>query len=211
MNIYNIKFTNNILRWFKKNLPIKYNNIEWINIKKSFIYGFNLNYTAIYDNVSCNNLLYSRILNNTFLSKNNNLFVYISNTDNINIIIDTNIETLIELNLNYYNPSIKKYFYKNVLINKFTNKFIDNYYYSISKKQYNISHVIYHKNTNKSSSILDKNNNLIPHIIKMWTNDYLPNHFYDFITDPKSNILQKGGNNEPSNHLSLFKLIYLSS
>ena len=169
-NKNNITNTNNIFNWFKLNIPIKINQNEWINIKKAFIYGFNMRYTALYNNLNYRNLLYQNLLISSNL-KNNYIVVYISNTANINIVIDTNIETLIELNLNFYNPSIKKFILFNKLpdasIFKFIKEFNYNYKINASKKYKNISHLVY---TDKhGTDILEKNNNLIPHIIKMWT------------------------------------------
>lgn len=173
INTYNIKNTNNIFEWFKKNIPIKNNKNKWINIKKAFIYGFNMNCTAIYNNENnkYTNIKYSHAFNSNSLNKHF-LIVYINSiknefNDNIDIIIKTDIETLIELNLYYYNPITSKYLNSNKLILKFIKKFVLDYDYSICNKQNNIGHIVYNKNN--SSELLNKNNNLIPHIIKLWT------------------------------------------
>jgi len=114
INENNIKNTSNVLKWFEKNLPCKNSKDEWFSIKKSFIYGFNMNCTCIYNllNNKFINLLYSTILEQKKPFNKNLLFVYITNDEKIiNIIIDTKIETLIELNLYYYNSHIIKYFH----------------------------------------------------------------------------------------------------
>ena len=203
INRYNILNSSNILRWFKKNVPIKFNKNNWINIKKSFIYGFNMNCIAYLHDKMYNNLYYNnKYLNNS--ANNYSLIVYINNDmfdNSINITIYTDIDTIIELNLNYYNPTSIKFINISNKLNNSIIKFINDYYFSINKKNH-IGHLVYKKRT--SDNLLDKNNNIIPNLIKLWTNIKYSNNIFQPI-----NTYQLGGNYLEK--LTLFQLINLYS
>ena len=180
-NVYNIPNTANELLWFDYYLPIKLDMNEFTNIKKAFIYGFGLYQTIIYDPVSTsylniNNLTTKYTINKYTLSGINEMAVYLFNDNlknELSIIINSDLETLVECNLYNYNPLFLE------TINTDSNMNM-----SIFKRLINQLILIYQNkqkfinflNTNKFN---DKNlinlhsypNNYTEYLLRLWTTD----------------------------------------
>ena len=190
-NAHNISNASNDFEWFKYNLPVRPELSEWINVKKSFIYGFGLFQTVIYDDFY--NLFNSIIIgqkkfkfSSDTLTKPTEMMVYLfeksKNNDNDNdnemsILIDTDIDTLVECNSFGYVPiHINNLFFsfkQNInLYRKILNKF-----YSVQKQKFKyINHMTNNHNLmlvkNKFTNGLFKySNNYVQYLIKLWSID----------------------------------------
>jgi hypothetical protein len=180
-NTYNNPNTQNQLLWFDYYLPIKLDIDEFTNIKKAFIYGFGLYQTIIYDPVSnsylnINNLTTKYTLSKYTLSLKNEMAVYLFNDNlknELSIIINSDLDTLVECNLYNYNPlfleTINTESNMNILIFK---RLIEKLITIYQNKQKFINFL----NTNKFN---DKNlqklhsysNNYTEYIIRLWTTE----------------------------------------
>jgi hypothetical protein len=211
-NIDEIKTNTNDLLWFKYNIPINISTDNWINIKKAFIFGFGTFNTVVLD-PETNNIFDININKKKFkqlpesISKLSSFMVYlIRERDELSIIINTDIETLAECTIYNYSPLNMINFdiintgeYKTInnfeiyLFNKYTelfrqkNKFIGNLI---------IKHHLGARN--KFNQLFIESNNLIEHIIKLWTIDFKTNIFGSNLMKNTYNYdkyLQNGGKN----------------
>ena len=185
------------LLWFKYNMQIKPSLNEYINIKKTFIYTFGLLQTIMY-NPNKNNYVDLNLLHKQYSASKDTLtslfdigiYIYKQPSNNISILINSDIDTLTECNLVGFNP-INKYIlsvYDNIETNQLLNKFLNKYLNIYSNKYKYIGHLrtspISHPNL--KDDFYKLNNNNIEYIIKLWTSEFNSNYYY--IIDTKNQI-----------------------
>lgn len=213
-NQFDEQLTNNLL-WFKYHMPIRSSTDEWTNIKKAFIYGFGLFQTVMYNHnidsfididqpdkimKSSNDTItsYSKIM--VYLSRN-------SIKNEISILIDTDLDTIVECNLYNYNPLYLNAFFFNDIPpeSDITNDLISMYYNIHNNKYKYISHLKTTYYNQKSNNIpifkklFSKPNNFVEYLLKLWSTDVKQNIYYvNRIDNADYNSLrlhaQNGGN-----------------
>jgi hypothetical protein len=180
-NRNNIPNSQNELLWFDYYLSIKKDMDEFTNIKKAFIYGFGLNQTIIFDPstksyLNINNLSTQYTTSTNTLSAINDMGVYLYNNsikNELSIIINSNLDTLVECNLYNYNPLFLETV--NISSNMNTNIFqkLFNKLINIYKNKH--KYINYLNTTNYNDDNLQKlhsyPNNYTEYIIKLWTTD----------------------------------------
>jgi hypothetical protein len=185
------------LLWFKYNMQIKPSLNEYINIKKAFIYTFGLLQTIMY-NPNKNNYIDLNLLHKQYSASKDTLtslfdigiYIYKQPSNNISILINSDIDTLTECNLVGFNP-INKYIlsvYDNIETNQLLNKFLNKYLNIYSNKYKYIGHLrtspVSHPKL--KDDFYKLNNNNIEYIIKLWTSEFNSNYYY--IIDTKNQI-----------------------
>ena len=199
-NSFNIKLRDNNLLWFKYHLPIRKSIDEFINVKKAFIYGFGIFQTIFYDNDKFISVEYKKkyfILENS-LTPTTKFMVYLlqnSLNNKINILIDTDADTIAECNILNYDPYYINANHITIESNKKLYELILEIY---AKKQYYLSHLklsnykgekLLQYNNNlklsnyKGKKLFQYNNNLIPYIIKRFSSN-IKSNIYSKNTDP---------------------------
>jgi hypothetical protein len=185
-NINNIPNTTDDLAKLKKYIPIRKDTNEWTNVKKSFIYGFGLFQTVLYE--PSNDSFYdinfpdkTFNISNDSISAKSDLMVYLfRNTikNEISILIDTDCDTLVECNLFNYNPTqIDSMGTYNQDIGVDTIQKLIKIFNSIQASKYKyFNHLKTHIQLEQSSKLtnnglLSQPNNLIEHLIKLWTSE----------------------------------------
>ncbi len=180
-NTQNIPHNNNDLLWFDYYLPIRKESDEFTNIKKAFIFGFGLFQTIIYDDdsglyININNLSKKLKISPNTLSVRNEMAVYLYNnrlSNEVSIIINSDLDTLVECNLYNYNPLFINNIKNSTIINRSVfNKLLQKFI-SIHKNKYKyinyLNNDTYHDPNLKK--LLSYPNNFTEYLIKLWTTD----------------------------------------
>lgn len=162
-------------------LPIRINMDEFTNVKKAFIYGFGLFQTVMYDSsnnsyVKINQLTKSCNISKSSLSPISEFAVYLKHDlfkNELYIIINSNLDTLVECNLYNYNPLFLETINIKANINNLLFKKLLNNYISIHQNKH--KYINYLKtdkyNDPKLQNIFTNSNNYTKYIIKLWTLD----------------------------------------
>jgi hypothetical protein len=182
----------NKLLWFKYNMSIKTHTDQYQCIKNSFIYGFGILQSVMYNPL--NNCFVDLNLpskqfkpSSSTLTKPSDMSVYLNrNTlkNEISIIIGTEIDTLTECNLYGFNPYIIQNFvqYNNIEISNISSKLLDKFLEIISNKNKYFNHL--KTNVISHPKLKDKlfacNNNFTEYLIKLWSSDIKSNIYNIF-------------------------------
>jgi hypothetical protein len=189
-NINQSKTDINSLLWFKYNMPIKPHIDEYTCVKKSFIHGFGIFQTTMYNPTNNEyvdiNFPAKRFKSvNSTLSKISDMSVYLSrNTlkNEISILINSDIDTLTECDLYGYNPTHIQLLteYNNIDMLNISKKLFNKFTEIVSKKNIYINHL--KPNTVNHPQLTEKlykyKNNFTEYLIKLWTTDINSNIYY---------------------------------
>jgi hypothetical protein len=153
---------NNKLIWFKINIPVIKSSNIYDNIKLSFLYGFSC-FNTIYKTSS---IKYKNIETNINYDIQNTITQYtkyitylIEQKNNIYILINIDIDTLIKINLIKFSP----YYLKN-------NNNLNINIKDINQNKYKyLKHIKLKDSIIESNNLLKKSNNIIKHIFDLWT------------------------------------------
>ena len=196
-NTHNTDFNNNDLLWFKENVPFRKEINEFANIKKAFIYGFGSLQTVIYSNkydkyYSTEHIKKQFNYSKDSLTKKNTFMIYLSKIrDDMLIMIDSNIDTLVECNMYNYNP-FKLY---NINLEDTTSRVFKKLlkvFYSIHNVKYKyINNLkVLENNSTEKENLYNYSNNYTKYIIKLWSSETKQTLYFN-----KQKILQNGGEN----------------
>ena len=155
--------TNKKLIWFKNNIPIIKSYDVFENIKLSFLYGFS-NFNTIY---KTSTIEYKNIETNINYKIKKSITPYtkymtylIEQKDNIYVLINIDLDTLIKINLIKFSP-----YYLKIKNNNILNINIDNI---IQNKYKYLKHIKSKDNIIESNNLLKKSNNIIKYIFDLW-------------------------------------------
>ena len=205
-NAFNIPNSPNELLWFSYYLPLRLDINEFINIKKAFIYGFGLYQTIIYDPVSnsylnINNLSTKYNISKYTLTGINEMAVYLFNNsikNELSIIINSDLDTLVECNLYNYNPLFLETINTESIVNmKIFKRLIDKLIMIYQNKQKYINFLntdIF--NDDKLKKLHSYPNNYTKYILRLWTTE----------TDFYKKYQQIGGNKHKIIKINLSKV-----
>jgi hypothetical protein len=155
--------TNQKLIWFKNNIPIIKSYDVFENIKLSFLYGFS-HFNTIY---KTSTIEYKNIETNINYKIKKSITPYtkymtylIEQKENIYVLINIDLDTLIKINLIKFSP-----YYLKIKNNNILNINIDNI---IQNKYKYLKHIKSKDNIIESNNLLKKSNNIIKYIFDLW-------------------------------------------
>jgi hypothetical protein len=200
-NVTNDQSMTNNLQWFKDCLPVRTSQDEWINVKKSFMYGFGGSQIVYYNqknNIIVDASKFDKIykVSDDTITTFSKMMVYLhKEMMEISILIDTDMDTLVECNLYGFNPMNVNILplYDLPKDDDITNSILTEMF-NIHKNKYKyISYLKSFKPVRKScDKLYCLPNDLTEYLIKLWTTDIKSNIYYK--KSMRDEYKQKGGN-----------------
>ena len=188
-NINETKNDANYFSWFDINLPVKKFIDNFISSKNSFIYGFSILNTVMFNPID-NDFVDINFPTKRFksikstLTPKSDISIYLFRDtlkNEISILINTDMDTLVEYNLYGYNPLKNRQIslYSDVKTSDINKKLLNKFLNIISNKNKYINYL--KKDTIKIPS-LDKlfsyPNNFTEYLLNLWTTDVNPNIYH---------------------------------